>query len=188
MLGLRCIHFDESRLKDVLDGSNANPDFRRYDDVDAVVDLPTAYFYRELLQAYPGSKVILTVRNADDWWQSIKAHFEYYAVAAESRLKHRIGKRLGIDALKEGEYVVFRRNLRNFVYGACMPREFLYKKRYIEHNERVIATVPADRLLIMNITSGEGWEKLCTFLQVTVPDRPFPHAHRRQQGLCDLVA
>jgi hypothetical protein len=62
-LGLSCLHFDQQRLNDVVEGRALNPNFRRYDDVDAVVDLPAALFYRELLQAYPESKVILTVRN-----------------------------------------------------------------------------------------------------------------------------
>ena len=43
-LGFRAIHYDRVRLNDILDGSSRNPDFRRYDDVDAVLDIPSAYF------------------------------------------------------------------------------------------------------------------------------------------------
>src|SRR5206468_1738050 len=57
-LGFRAMHYDRVRLNDVLDGSNTKPDFRRYDDVDAVTDIPSAYFYRELLEAYPESRAI----------------------------------------------------------------------------------------------------------------------------------
>ena len=50
-LGLKAMHYDRVRLNDILDGSNPDPDFHRYDDVDAVTDIPSAYFYRELLEA-----------------------------------------------------------------------------------------------------------------------------------------
>ena len=73
---------------------------------------------------------------------------------------------------------MFRRNLRNTVYGSIVATEFLYKKRYRERNASVEATVPAHRLLVMDITRGDGWEKLCPFLGVCVPPVPFPHAHK----------
>jgi hypothetical protein len=178
ILGFRSIHFDETRLNDVVDGSNSRPDFRRYDDVDAVVDLPAAHFYRELMEAYPGCKVILTVRNEDNWWTSIHAHFKQYAVP-EPRLRNYLGARLGVKAWLESDYHRFRRNLRNIAYGSPAPREFLYKKRFREHNEQVVATVPPDRLLVMDIAAGDGWEKLCTFLDVPMRNEEFPHDHRR---------
>jgi len=33
----------------------------------------------------------------------------------------------------------------------------------------------SDQLLVMNITKGDGWEKLCKFLDKPIPDQPFPH-------------
>jgi hypothetical protein len=40
-------------------------------------------------------------------------------------------------------------------------------------NEEVKSTVPADRLLVWD--PKEGWEPLCEFLGVGVPDEPLPH-------------
>jgi muramoyltetrapeptide carboxypeptidase LdcA involved in peptidoglycan recycling len=31
------------------------------------------------------------------------------------------------------------------------------------------------KLLVVNIIGGDGWEKLCKFLNKPVPNRPFPH-------------
>jgi len=177
MLGYRSLHFDQTRLNDVLIGAESKPDFRRYDDVDAVTDLPASWFYRELFAAYPDSKVILTVRDPEEWWRSILAHFTYYSVREDSRMKHKIGKFLGLRGLMEDDYHQFRRRLRNLVYGSPTPKEFLYKKRFADHNNLVIATIPADRLLIMDVCAGDGWEKLCPFLSVPIPNTPFPHAH-----------
>jgi len=174
-LGFRGIHFDRTRLNDVLDGTNPNPDFRRYDDVDAITDLPSAYFYRDLFLAYPESKVILTVRDTEAWWKSIKVHFNVVAPVAENvRIIHRISSKLGWTG-KQEEFDAFRRRLRNYVYGSPVAQEFLYKKKYTQHNEQVIASIPADRLLIMDVSAGDGWQKLCPFLGAAVPDSPFPH-------------
>jgi hypothetical protein len=44
---------------------------------------------------------------------------------------------------------------------------------YEQHNRAVIEAVPASRLLVYR--PGDGWEPLCRFLDVPVPDEAFPH-------------
>jgi hypothetical protein len=165
ILGFSSFHYDTERLNDVLDGSNAKPDFRRYDDVDAVTDLPTAYFYDELLIAYPTCKCVLTIRNEDAWWESIRYH---------------VNERYPSKGRKEQNQ--FRSKLLSYVYGSAEAHEFLWKKKYREHNERVLAEIPGDRLLVMDIAAGDGWEKLCPFLGVAIPAAPFPREHRREDA------
>lgn len=180
-LGLRSLHYDRSRLNDILDGSNPAPDFRRYDDLDAVTDIPSAYFYQELFEAYPESKVILTVREIEAWWKSVEFHLNTkHPVNENISLKHQISKTLGINQWiwKENKYDTFRRNLRRRVYGSTVAYEFLYKKKYVEHNEKVIRTIPSDRLLVMNIAAGDGWDILCPFLDLPIPHVPFPQSHQ----------
>jgi hypothetical protein len=169
-LGYTAIHHDRERLNDILDGSNNRPDFRRYDDVDAVTDIPSTYFYRELLAAYPECRAILTLREVDSWWKSVETHFN---------VTYPTGGRED-DPLRE--VYAFLERLRNCVYGSARATEFLFKKRYVEHNERVRADIPADRLLVMDITAGDGWEVLCPFLGVEIPDRPFPHENKTRRG------
>jgi hypothetical protein len=43
--------------------------------------------------------------------------------------------------------------------------------------EDVRAAIPADRLLVFDV--ADGWEQLCTFLKVPVPDTPFPNRNQR---------
>jgi hypothetical protein len=42
-------------------------------------------------------------------------------------------------------------------------------------NQKVIDTVPAERLLVWN--PQEGWEPLCEFLELPVPEQPLPHVN-----------
>ena len=179
-LGLKAIHYDRVRLNDILEGSNPDPDFRRYDDVDAVTDLPSAYFYRELLEAYPESKAILTVRDVESWWVSVSRHVNVnspYKPPAVFGYDSRV-RTLGSAPLTDlGADNHLKMLVLNCVYGSTIALEYLYKKKYLDHNECVVRDVPVERLLVMDITAGDGWEKLCGFLGLPVPDLPFPHEH-----------
>jgi len=52
-----------------------------------------------------------------------------------------------------------------------------YIQRYLDHNKQVIEYFKdrPDKLLVMNIIEGDGWEKLCDFLNKPIPKKPFPH-------------
>lgn len=51
-------------------------------------------------------------------------------------------------------------------------------KKFDKRVEDFFSTKEDGRLLRINITKGEGWEKICPFLDCKIPDRPFPHANR----------
>ncbi len=50
---------------------------------------------------------------------------------------------------------------------------------YEKHNQRVKQIVPKDRLLVLDVTKGEGnhWKQLCEFLEVPEPQVPFPRSN-----------
>jgi len=164
LLGFRSLHYDDRRLNDVVDGSNPHPDFHRYNDVDAVLDIPTAVFYEELLEAYRECRCILSIRDENEWWESIRAHFnDRRPIACR-------------------EQAPFKWDLRHYVYGSARATEFLFRKRFRQHNRQVCDRVPPERLLVIDVTAGEGWEKLCPFLGVDAPAAPFPHQNRLKEG------
>ena len=166
ILGYNSMHLDDERLNNVFYGIDNNPNFRVYDDIDAITDLPSAYFFRELLEAYPNAKAILTVRDTESWWKSIYKHFNVTYKVLKQPLW---SKFLGLFSMQTSKQKImmeknkFRKNLRRLVYGSTNAREFLYKKKYEEHNLFVKKTIPADRLLILDFTKGDGWEKICKF-------------------------
>ena len=47
------------------------------------------------------------------------------------------------------------------------------EKQYQKHVNVVKSRVPPEQLLVFNVK--EGWEPLCRFLELAVPDAPFPH-------------
>jgi hypothetical protein len=119
----------------------------------------------------------LTLRDLEAWWESTRIHFNEVAPVPEHpRILHRMAAKWGA-VRGEDEHDIFRRNLRNRVYGSTVATEFMYKKTFVEHNQLVIATIPSEKLLVMDICAGEGWEKLCPFLGVPTPDSAFPRSH-----------
>jgi hypothetical protein len=127
---------------------------------DAFQDNPWPVVYKEMDQAHPGSKFVLSMRSSESWIRSIVGHFG----RAETPM-------------------------RRWIYGAGDPigNEQTYVRRYEAHNAEVrayFAQRPND-LLMMDLTAGDGWAKLCAFLGRTAPALPFPHemsAERRKQG------
>ena len=121
---------------------------------DAAQDNPWPLLYKELDAEFPGSKFVLTYREPAEWIHSVVSHFGG-----------------GTTAMREWIYDGL---------GDPVGHEDLYLAKYNAHNHEVIAHF-ADRpddLLILRITEGEGFEKLCPFLGLETPAiTAFPHAN-----------
>lgn len=183
MLGLGpCYHMvtvlgdlEQAALWDqALDG--AAPWSEIFDGFNSTVDWPGGYFYRELIDVYPDAKVLLSVRDAESWEHSMRQ--TVWAVRNGDSLM-----RLLSDAqahvnpqwdafLKMIDRLIWQGS-GTFASGHEQPQQLIEGMH--RHNEEVKAAVPADRLLVWSVT--EGWEPLCEFLEVPVPDAPFPRAN-----------
>ena len=53
-------------------------------------------------------------------------------------------------------------------------------EKYEKHNQDVKDYFKdrPDDLLVIDVIGGEGWEKLCPFLDKPVPSQPFPHKNK----------
>ncbi|HEX3432659.1 MAG TPA: sulfotransferase [Solirubrobacteraceae bacterium] len=143
-------------------------------------DWPGGYFYRELADFYPEAKVLLSVRDPESWERSFRETIwtMSYGRSLMPLLAH---ARAEVDPR-------FKRYLElvdrmfwgpqgTFADGNAEPSQLIEQMQ--RHHEQVKATIPADRLLVWEV--GEGYEPLCEFLDVPVPDEPLPHANDRGQ-------
>ncbi|KAK6991784.1 P-loop containing nucleoside triphosphate hydrolase protein [Favolaschia claudopus] len=138
----------------------------------AVTDIPHILFAKELIEAYPEAKVILTTRNVDSWWKS-------YHDTIGNALNSSIGDLTArIDAKTAGKVREFWRLAFLAMFGTTNVTEEVAKKRYLEYYDEVRSFVPAHRLLEYRV--GEGWESLCRFLEKDVPSEPFPKTNDTQ--------
>lgn len=162
---------------------------------DAITDLTISQYYAQLDKEYPDSKFILTVRDRESWsnrWTNSNAKpkdhtslwrkynrgvcemwrktgkgyrnlldFRFYVRLLD--FPHKLHR---IEFLRIASYGVIERtnpDRMSYVYDLHIKNVCEYFKNR-----------PKD-LLIMNIFEGDGWEKLCPFLDKPVPDVPFPH-------------
>jgi hypothetical protein len=130
---------------------------------DAIVDYPGALFWRELIAHYPDAKVILSLRDPDRWFESTQETI--FAARSPGMMPpapfkpffDMIYEKIGVDLHDRDAMVA-------------------YFKR---HNEDVTRTVPPERLLVFE--AKQGWEPLCAFLGVPVPDTPYPSENSREE-------
>ena len=65
-----------------------------------------------------------------------------------------------------------------FTKPKCSPTEAL--RRYRDHLERVLEVLADEpNLLRLNVCAGDGYEKLCPFLGIGMPNEPFPWVRPR---------
>ncbi|WP_433719896.1 sulfotransferase family protein [Actinoplanes sp. CA-051413] len=131
----------------------------------STVDWPGTYFWRELTEKHPDAKVVLTVRDPQKWYDS--AHSTIFQAA-------RSAPREGDDSVTAGLAMVRSLIWEGTFGGRFADREHAVRV-FTEHNEAVRREVPADRLLEFEV--AQGWQPLCDFLGVPVPDAPFPRAN-----------
>lgn len=153
-------------------GDLSSVDLAVVDAYDALTDTPIPSFYRELDQRYPGSKFILTVRAPEGWLNSCKKQFNEKLAAKQNEAHNQLFLDLyGVTAFDEQR---FREGYDRFVRGVLDH----FKDR-------------PDDLLVIDVTAGEGWEKLCPFLGRTAPVLPFPKANVTRiswMNINDIVA
>lgn len=148
-----------------LDVVNRKPDWDTiFDGYQSTTDYPACSYWRELADYYPQAKVVLTVRDAASWFDSVsetifsdQMHGSLAGSPVEAMMKGTVFNAFG-DRVKD----------RGFMIG-------WFERR----NRQVIDALPPERLLVYS--PGQGWEPLCSFLGVPVPDEPFPRINSRDE-------
>lgn len=152
----------------------------------ATVDWPGGYFWRELMDAYPDAKVLLSVRNPQSWEPSFRETIVDMG-HGQTLLNLLSSARALVDPQWQ-RYVGFVERMfwsqeGTFANGHESPQQLI--DAMIAHNEEVKRTVPAERLLVWE--PADGWGPLCEFLEVDVPAEPLPHANDRETFLGRVI-
>lgn len=139
----------------------------------ATVDWPACEFYKELMEVYPDAKVLLSIRDPERWYESVRETIYQLNGTLPFWARWFLPKffRLGemTDAL-----IWKGRFLGRFEDKAYALSVFN------QHIEEVKRVVPPERLLVFDVR--EGWEPLCRFLGVPVPEgKEFPRLNDKAE-------
>ncbi|MFZ0382331.1 MAG: sulfotransferase family protein [Solirubrobacteraceae bacterium] len=139
---------------------------------EATVDWPGSFFYRELADAYPEAKVVLSVRDPEAWEKSMRTTI-WDTIYGQSAAAHISKARELVDPDWE-HYIrlMGRMWAAQGIFSGPEIRPGQLAEAITRYQEQVQRNIPSDRLLVWGV--GDGWEPLCRFLEVDVPDKPFP--------------
>ena len=137
--------------------------FRNYK---ATVDWPACEFYKELMEAYPNAKVILNVRDPENWYDSmVETIWNVQPILRRS--------------FPRAYFKVHQDIMWNSRFGGQFQNREKTIATYEAHIEEVKRTVPPEKLLVYNVK--EGWKPLCDFLGKKAPRGiPFPNINSRR--------
>ena len=197
-------HFDFWRYLSA--GALNRPDWRAlYANATAISDHPAVTHVAEIFNAYPQSKVVLTVRDVDALMASMRKHaamlrrvralklFSFGPrVLRMSSWLPRLGygqtnAELAINASLYvfpmqfieafPEFIDVHDELLERLYGSANFNEFQYRRTYERHVAEVKRIVPASQLLIFDVKQ-HGWRELCEFLGKPMPSTSWLHTNK----------
>ena len=151
LLGIRSLH-DTFRVREVLlyEKEKGLKLLSSLDGFQGFSDYPIWKIYKDLDKIYPDSRFILTIRDLKSWLISREKH-----VIRNQNNPHYKGNWLEIN--KEEWIIEWKSHTKDVI-------------EYFKSRQK--------DLLIINICNGEGWEKLCPFLNLPAPILPFPHKNK----------
>ncbi len=146
-LTLPILHGNVTRIRTVIAG------------YDAVKDTPWPLLYKDIDRWFPGSKFVLTYRNPESWYNSVRDHIG----TLRSPLHEWIyGWGKGIPA--------YNRDNTLRVYEDHIDDVYHYFRNR------------PDDLLTIDFSAGEGWDSLCDFVGRDRIEESFPHEGKRKKA------
>lgn len=133
----------------------------------AAVDWPASAFWRELSAAFPEALVLLSVRDADAWWESANETI-FGIIRGPSPF-----------GAKFAEWPQMVREMMETRFTTALDDREACIAAFERHNQEVRESVPASRLL--EWTPGDGWEPICQALGLPEPSEEFPRTNTREE-------
>ena len=149
------------------DALSGKPDFDAiYQGYSSAVDWPSAAFWKELADYYPDAKISLSSRSAESWYSSISETILATVWAPETWPP------------QATEWFTMVSKVLERSFGAAKTKDELIGN-FLAHEAEVKAAIPADRLLVHS--AKDGWDPLCAFLGVPVPDGDYPRTNSKEE-------
>lgn len=161
----------------------------------ATVDLPMALYYEQIHREYPNCKFILTTRsNSEEWFNSF--HTLSVSIGHTTNILGNFVDYVHHFAMywRWVQAIINRDvSILSIKFGTPLPKpnKKIAMLSYEEHNENVRKVIPSNQLLEYNIKT-DGWEPLCTFLEIAIDDcpthKPFPKSNSKASLKSQTIA
>lgn len=129
----------------------------------ATVDWPAARWWREIAAHFPDAKVLLSVRDPEAWYKSVTDTI-YQPMKSPAPD--------GVPELVRLQSEMARKAILSETFDNRFEDKAHAIEVFQKHNQAVRDAIDPARLLVFDVR--EGWGPLCRFLEVPIPDEPFP--------------
>ena len=137
-----------------------------FDGYASSVDWPSVCFWREITEYYGDAKIVHTVRPDEDWVASI--HATIYPILQDRETIEPGHRRNLVEVTSE--------LIGNQTFDGRLGDRDHAVSVYRAHDAEIRAAFTPARMLVFDV--ADGWEPLCRFLDVAIPDLPFPYVNR----------
>lgn len=164
-----------------LRGQNSPEDWRQYfrrKGFVTGVDFPMSLCWKELSDVYPNAKIVLSTRDPETWYDSVYNSVWQFNVMLHSSWTFRLmckmfDMRRGSENWMDTVESTLGTGMSIGVGPAISAGREVCTQFFKDWENSVKANIPPERLLVHR--AKDGWEPLCKFLGVPVPDEPYPH-------------
>lgn len=132
----------------------------------ASCDWPSCVFWHELSDYYSNAKVILSIRDSESWYRSMSNTLLPFT-------------RKAIDGRPGPIRDITEKIFLNRTFSGNIDDKDHVIEVFEHHNQIVRDTIAPERLLEFN--SKDGWEPLCKFLGIPVPQEPYPNINTMEE-------
>lgn len=164
--------------------------YRMYKDVDVLIESPSLFYWKELMDVFPESKAVFWQREEDRWFDSFlnqcdqissTLYLPNICYKAFSYLTPTMYRQRRFQEYMSAHFVGHLETggwLKPWTAKLPEINEMAARRAYRMHNADFLQTCPKNRRLVLN-TIDCGWEPFCKFLECAVPDKqPWPHANK----------
>lgn len=170
ILGYHSIHWINKHTQNLI----SENDFKLFD---GFTDISVSYQFEKLYYTFPNAKFIFTTRSIESWGRSIRAHYHNSRnISSPQELSQ------ANNALRfEGEAYAAEWNL----YAQYQTWEDAFQQ-FNNRVEHFFSDKPKSKFFELRICDGEGWDKLCPFLEKPILNSPFPNTNQRPTSYKDI--
>ncbi|KAI0472834.1 P-loop containing nucleoside triphosphate hydrolase protein [Xylariaceae sp. FL0804] len=144
---------------------------------DALLDM-TSFFAPELVAAYPDARFVLTHRDPAAWVRSVNGTLLRMVRLVRAPPFAVVARLLSSGSSFAAALARFISLAPRTLWGDAEPgTDEAAVRTYREQNALVQKLVPADRLLVVKLEDGLGWEQICPFLGHEIPADPYPRGN-----------
>lgn len=132
-----------------------------------------------IIRSYPNAKIIHSIREPETWFQSASDTVFQPKLSIKQAIKLFYNFAFSPKLILQLKVMLFSRKNLKKLFGTNLKDKQKIVGAYTKYNEDVETKMQSRQFLLYTVK--DGWEPLCNFLNVPIPNVPFPMKNSRDE-------